>query len=155
LLFVALGVGVFVEAWTMPRLENRGVHPLTIPGLTPGLLALALILCGGLLTAKAWRAGAGRTGWIALAALARGREAVRVGAALLLVLLYTLVLVGWLPFGIASALFVFVFIATFEIVLPSGPVRMRQTLVWGAGVAAVTGAVVIQVFERVFLVRLP
>lgn len=155
LAFVALGLGVFAASWGMPRLENRGVHPLTAPGLVPGMLALALIVCGGLLAAKARRGAAGRTGWRALAGLLRGFEAVRVAAALVLVLIYTLLLVGWLPFGPAAALFVFAFIATFEIALPSGPVAVRRTLVWGAGVAIVTGVVVVQVFERVFLVRLP
>jgi hypothetical protein len=155
LAFVALGLGVSYAAWTMPRLENRGVHPMTAPGLVPGLLALALVVCGALLAAKAWRGGHGRTGWRALAALARGREAARVAAALVLVLIYTLALVGWLPFGVASALFVFAFVTTFEIALPSGPVAVRRTLVWAAGVAVVTGFAVVQVFERAFLVRLP
>jgi len=153
--FVALGLGVAVASWTMPRLENRGVHPLTAPGLVPGLLALALILCGGLLAAKAWRAGAGRAGWRALLALAHGPEARRVAATLALALVYTLGLVGRLPFGVATAMFVLAFIATFEIALPSGPVAARRTLAWGAAIAVVVGVVVVQVFERVFLVRLP
>lgn len=155
LAFVALGVATLYLAWTMPRLENRGVHPLTVPGLVPGLLAAALILCGGLLAAKAWRGPDLRTGLLALLALGRSREAARVGAVLTLVLVYTLLLVGWLPFWLASALFVFAFIVTFEVVLPSEPPALGRTLAWAAAVGLVSGVAVVLVFERAFLVRLP
>jgi hypothetical protein len=84
LAFVALGVATFYGAWTMPRLENRGIHPLTAPGLLPGVLAAALILCGVLLAAKAWRGPAVRAGLADLVALGRSREAARTGAALAL-----------------------------------------------------------------------
>ena len=42
LLFVLVGLAVLYGSWTMPRLANRGIHPLTAPGLVPGVLALAL-----------------------------------------------------------------------------------------------------------------
>jgi Tripartite tricarboxylate transporter TctB family len=155
LVFVALGLATLYGAWTMPRLENRGVHPLTVPGLVPGLLAVALILCGGLLAAKAWRGPGLRPGLRALLALGRSREAARVGAVLALVLTYTLLLVGWLPFWLASALFVFGFIVTFEVALPSEPPVLGRTLAWAAAVALVSSAAVVLVFERAFLVRLP
>src|SRR5688500_10201568 len=98
LVFVALGLALLYGSWTMPRLEERGVHPLTVPGLVPGLLALAFVLCGGLLAAGAWRAGDLRAGLAALLALARGPATRRVAAALGLILFYTLGLVGGLPF---------------------------------------------------------
>ena len=73
-----------------------------------------------------------------------------------LVLVYTLVLVGWLPFWLATALFVFAFIAAFELAARRlrrrGP---RRTLAWAAAVALVAGVAVVLVFERGFLVRLP
>jgi hypothetical protein len=155
LVFVALGLATFWASWTMPRLENRGIHPLTAPGLLPGALAVALTACGLLLAAKAWRGPDLRRGLVGLLALAAGREAVRVGAALALVLVYTLGLVGRLPFGVASALFVFGFIVTFELVLPSGPTALRRTLAWAAVVAVVASTAVVLVFEHAFLVRLP
>jgi putative tricarboxylic transport membrane protein len=153
--FAALGLAVLVGSWQMPRPEERGVHPLTVPGLVPGLLGLALLLCGGLLAAGAWRAGDLRAGLAALAGLARGPEAQRVGIALALVLLYTLVLVGWLPFSVATALFVFAFIVAFELLLAPAPPSPGRTLAWAAAVAIVAGVAVVLVFERGFLVRLP
>ena len=70
LVFVDVGLATLYGAWTMPRLEIRGIHPLTAPGLLPGVLAAALILCGVLLAAKAcartrrarWAGGPGGAG---------------------------------------------------------------------------------------------
>jgi Tripartite tricarboxylate transporter TctB family len=153
--FVLLGIALLYGAVTMPTLENRGVHPLTAPGLVPGGLAIALILCGGLLAAGARRGGGIGEGLRALAAIFRGPEAARVGSAVVLVLVYTLGLVGWLPFWLATALFVFAFILCFEQLLPNGAYVPRRTLLWGATVALVAGWAVVLVFERGFLVRLP
>jgi putative tricarboxylic transport membrane protein len=155
IVFVLLGLALLYGSWTMPRLDERGVHPLTVPGLVPGLLALALIGCGALLAAGAWRAGRLRPGLTALAALAWSPAAVRVGAALALVLVYTLGLVGRLPFWLATALFVFASVVVFEVVLAPLSPRVGRTLAWAAGVALVTGVAVVLVFERGFLVRLP
>jgi hypothetical protein len=151
--FVVLGLALLYASWTMPRLENRGVHPLTVPGLVPGLLAVALVVCGAMLAASAWRTGRG--GLAGLAALAASPQAGRVATALALVLVYTLILVGWLPFWLATALFVFAFIVAFELLLAPPPPRPARTLAWAAAIAVATGAVVVLVFERGFLVRLP
>jgi putative tricarboxylic transport membrane protein len=155
LVFVALGLAVLYGSWTMPRLEERGIHPLTVPGLVPGLLALALLLCGGLLAAGAWRAGNLGPGLAALLALAGGPAARRVAVALGLILAYTLGLVGWLPFWLSTALFVFAFVVSFEVWLTPATPPLGRTLAWAAGVALVTGVTVVLVFERGFLVRLP
>jgi hypothetical protein len=56
LVLVALGLIIFYLSWTMPRLENRHVHPATIPGLVPIFLSIALTVCGLLLL---WRSAAG------------------------------------------------------------------------------------------------
>jgi len=152
--FVLLGLAVLYGAWTMPRLENRGVHPLTAPGLVPGLLAVALVACGAMLAAGA-RRGNLRAGLAGLAALGLGPQAGRVATALALVLVYTLILVGWLPFWLATALFVFAFIVAFEVLLAPPPPSLARTLAWAAGIALGAGVGAVLVFERGFLVRLP
>ena len=70
-------------------------------------------------------------------------------------LVYTLGLVGWLPFWLATALFVFGFIVVFEVVLAPRAAALARTLAWAAAVALVAGVAVVLVFERGFLVRLP
>jgi putative tricarboxylic transport membrane protein len=138
----------------MPRLEARRIHPITVPGLVPGILSLVLLLLGVMLAVKSWRAPhAG--GWRALLALLSTWQAARVGALVALVLVYTLGLVGWLPFWLASMLFVFSFIVVFEVALPAGPVDLRASLIWAVIVAIGAGLAISTVFERIFLVRLP
>jgi putative tricarboxylic transport membrane protein len=150
-----LGLALLYGSWTMPRLEERGVHPLTVPGLVPGLLALALLACGAMLAVGAWRGGNLGPGLAGLAALAAGPQAGRVATAMALVLVYTLGLVGWLPFWLATALFVFAFIVAFELVLAEERPPLARTLAWATAVALAAGIGAVLVFERGFLVRLP
>ncbi len=151
---VILGLLVFYLSWTMPRLEARHVHPATIPGLVPMLLGAALTVCGAFLGLGAWRIRA-PNGWRALGLVLLTRQAMRVVAVLALALVYTLVLVGWLPFWAASMLFVFSFIFLFEVVLTRELTHVLRSVLWGLTVAIVAGAGIAYVFERIFLVRLP
>jgi hypothetical protein len=152
--FVLLGAAILYASWTMPRLENRGVHPLTVPGLVPGMLSAVLIVCGGLMGLRALRA-ATPGGWQLLGAALTGREARRAAVLSALALVYTLGLVGWLPFWAATGIFVFAFILVFEVWLAETPRKLTVSLPWALGLAVVTSAVVVLVFERAFLVRLP
>lgn len=154
IVLVALGLAVFYLSWTMPRLENRHVHPATIPGLVPLFLSIALTICGVLLALRSARAPAAG-GWPGLAALFFTRPALRVIVILGLALFHTLVLVGWLPFWAAAMIFIFVFIMIFETWLADAPTTPLNSLIWAACIAVAGGWGIFYVFERVFLVRLP
>lgn len=154
IVLVALGLVVTYFSWTMDRLEMRRIHPATIPGLVPLILGGALTLCGTLLairSARLDRPGAGA----ALVRVLVSWTAVRVLTVLGLALVYTLLLVGNMPFWLASSLFIFTFIVLFETVLADQPGSLVRTLVWGTVVALAGGLGVYFVFERIFLVRLP
>jgi hypothetical protein len=154
IVLVALGLLVFYLSWTMPRLEARRIHPATIPGLVPMLLGGALTICGALLGLHAWRVKA-PGGWRALGGIFLTSQAKRAATVLALALIYTLVLVGWLPFWAASMLFVFSFIFLFEVVETEVRANVLRTILWGLAIAIVAGAGISYVFERIFLVRLP
>ncbi|SFV37952.1 putative tricarboxylic transport membrane protein [Devosia crocina] len=154
LIFIVLGVAVFYGAWTMDRLEVRRIQPLTIPGLVPGMLSLALTVCGVVLTLRSLRQSMpGDWQFLGQAILsgATGRAMV----VMALALVYTLGLVGTLPFWAATFLFVFAFIMVFECWLAEPRKPILPSLLWALGIAVVTSATVTLVFERVFLVRLP
>lgn len=153
-IFVALGLVITYFSWTMDRLEVRRIHPSTIPGLVPLILGIALTLCGGLLGWRAWKLNMPGSG-AALARLFVSWSAVRVLAVLGLALVYTLVLVGRMPFWLASGLFIFSFIVLFETVLADHPGSLPRTLIWGAIVALGAGLGINYVFGEIFLVRLP
>ena len=80
--------------------------------------------------------------------------------AAVLCLVYPLVLVGWLPFWLATGLFVFAFIVAFEWSPQDGEAapssaRQRAVLLWAAVQSVLVAAIVSIVFQELFLVRLP
>ncbi len=152
--FVVLGILVSYGSWIMPRLENRRINPATVPGLVPGMLGVALTVCGLLLLIKAIRTDA-PGGWRALWQLFPTLAGARVAAMLVTTLTFTLVLVGWLPFWAATVVFVFAFIVIFELWLTAERAPWRATLLWAAAIAVSSAVGVYLVFQRLFLVRLP
>ena len=146
---LALALAMTAGAWGMDRLEMRRIHPLSAPGLVPGMLGLALAVCAVVLIA-----GAGRRGLANPLAGAERGPTLRLAACLALTLAYPLVLVGTLPFWLATALFVAAFVAAFE--WEPRPVSGHARAL---GVAAVMGLIAgpltAFVFQELFLVRLP
>ena len=147
-LLVVFAAGVVGESWRMPRLEDLGVHPMSAPGLTPGLLGLVLLGLSLALLIRSVRqprlieaaAADGEPG-------AAGRTLLTLG----LTLAYAIGLVGRVPFWLATGLFVFAFVGIF------GWDRGRpvRSLITALVMAVVTAVAVTLLFERVFLVRLP
>ena len=154
IVLIALGLVVTYFSWTMDRLEVRRIHPSTIPGLVPLILGIALTLCGGLLAFRSAKLDIKGSGAALFHALVSW-QAVRVLAVLGLALIYTLGLVGRMPFWLASALFIFIFITLFETVLADEPKPLPWTLFWALLVALSAGIGIHYVFGQIFLVRLP
>lgn len=153
LVFVVLGAVVFYLSYTMPRLEARNIHPTTIPGLVPMALGAGLFILGGLLALKARKGIAGE--WDRFFAVFRTLEVARSMAALGLVLVFTLVLVGSMPFWAASMIFLFAFVVMMEGVLTPTRASWTSILLWAALTAALAGSAIYYLFAELFLVRLP
>lgn len=137
------GAAVF-ESWRMPRLENLGIDPLTAPGVTPALVGGVLTLLGLMLFVRSLSSfGAARAepqrGW--------GRLVVT----LALCLAYALGLVGRVPFWLATALFVGVFVLVFT----WDRAHALRRIAIAVGLAVATAAAVTYLFQSIFLVRLP
>jgi len=149
LVLFALGAAMTYGGYVMDRLEIRQIHPASIPGLVPMILGLALMLCAVLLALGADKAHdpdapAPDVAW---------RD---VFVALGFCCLYALGMVGTLPFGVATAIFVAVFSGWFlwpDAEAGTGP-RLRVAagvVIFGALVATATSTL----FQYGFLVRLP
>lgn len=154
IMLTGLGIAVAWNAYGMDRLEARRINPFTVPGLVPFILGLALSGLGLLLALRSWRLSVPGAG-AALFRAVLSWSAVRVMAVLALALAFTLGLVGWLPFWLASSLFVFGFILLFETVLADAPTPLPRALFWALAVGFGTGLGVSYVFGDIFLVRLP
>jgi hypothetical protein len=148
---LAFGLGVVALALRMPTFVEQSHTGLTAPGIVPGFHGAVIALLSILLGLRALRRGALRGGAHGQA-LAPG-DGRRLAIAAALGILYAGVLVGRLPFWLASALFVFAFTTAFE--WENGSQGRARRLVEAALLGLGTGLAVMLVFERVFLVRLP
>lgn len=143
--WMVFGFAILVLAWRMDRFETMGGTLYTAPGLVPGLFGLLLMLMGGLLALR------GRRGLRAGATadpgpLLNGRLALM----LVLTLVYAGVLVGRAPFLPATMVFVALFTWAY-----GGESSARRRLLTAVLSGLIAASVIVLVFERIFLVRLP
>ena len=154
--FFVLSAAILVLAWRMPTYADQGGQIYTAPGLVPSFYGVVI----GLLSL--WLGGAGiarrraRAGSADHARPDSGNSNARFALAAGLGLLFIVGLIGRMPFWLAAAIFVTLFVAAFEWRPGLAPRRARQAA-WRSrsSRAFVTGIAVTLVFERVFLVRLP
>lgn len=152
-LWLALAIGIVVISWKMDRLTHLQATIYTAPGLVPGLLGLAIGIMGLLLILRSVRAGALEQPRILAF---RPREHWRLLTALALCLAFALGLLGsGLPFWLAGAIFIAVFVFVFQF----EERKAAGTLMRGAAFAAIFGLIcggaIHYAFQDVFLVRLP
>jgi len=149
--WAALGTVIAVASWRMDRLDDRGINPWSIPGLTPGVVGALMIVLAMVLALQS-----GRTG-------APPAEAAPTPGSLRRTLLAVVLCVGFagvalghgLPFVIEGALFVFVFTTLFSWPDWRERGRVRRGLVQTLAIAVAASAFISWLFESVFLVRLP
>lgn len=155
--WVAFGSAVLIGSITMDRLAQQNINPVTVPGLLPGLLGLAMILLGSALGVRSWRRGA-------LAHRAppptgdEREQRKRVWIAIALCMGYGVVLIGHgIPFWLASTVYVTASILVFQGISRDPLERRLDVKTWIKAVVIGAGASVVTwlVFERVFLVRMP
>ena len=142
--WMVFGLAILIGAWRMDRFEAMGATLYTAPGLVPGVYGLLLIVLGGVLV---WR---GRRRAHPAAAAPGPMFNRRIAWTLVLTLAYAAVLVGRMPFTLATVLFVGAFTFMFA---DGGPAWRRLALAASSGV--LTAVAIVLVFERLFLVRLP
>lgn len=148
--FFLLGIAMLVGGWTMDRLEVRQIHPASIPGLVPIILGGLLALCAVLLWVQSHKDVAG-----ADAPFLQNGSWARLGITAMLCGIYALVLVGWLPFFWATALFVAAFTGVFSWSMDGQASDHLKTLLAVVAFGLLMSLGTSQLFEKVFLVRLP
>lgn len=147
--WIAAGAAIVIASWRMDRFEQMGATVYTMPGLVPGIVGVVLALLGAALMLRAWRSAAREAD--AGAAPPEPLWNARVLQMLVLCMAYAGGLVGRVPFTLATALFTGAAVAWFA-PRDDAPIR-RYGLALAAGLG--TALVIVLVFERLFLVRLP
>jgi len=155
--WIVFGIAVLVGSARMDRLEQQNINPVTVPGLLPGLLAIAMILLGGVLGVRSLRRNALALPLPPVTSDQREQNR-RVWIAIALCVGYGVVLVGHgIPFWLASTLYVTVSILVFKRLSRDPDERRLDARAWVQSlvIGATSSVVTWLVFERVFLVRLP
>lgn len=139
-----IGAAMLYGGFVMDRLEIRQIHPASIPGLVPIFLGAALMLCAVLLFSSSPPADPDaprETGSTRDFIFAAG-----------LGVFYAVVLVGRVPFVLATALY----IASFIFIFSTGdPARRRHRTIFAVVFAGLFAVAIGALFRYGFLVRLP
>jgi putative tricarboxylic transport membrane protein len=153
--FFAVGVAIIYAAWRMPTFREQLGQIYTAPGLVPALYGTIIVVLALWLAARSIGRGALKRGEKHARQVPEGYSNLRLALAVALCCGFAVGMVGRLPFWLATAIFVFLFILLFEW-RRDQPWRERAIRIASAALIGVgTGAAVMLVFTRVFLVRLP
>jgi len=141
----------------MPRLQHLKIHPLSVPGIVPAFIGMVLLLFGTILVIRSIRRGGHRLGF-SYEGFRRllskpGNQYLLLTA--ILTIGYAGFLIGFLPYWLATGLFIFLFVFLFEWERGMSVAQWRRRLISAGIIAAVSSAAVTLVFERLFLVTLP
>ena len=158
-LWGAFGTVVIVASWRLPRLEQMGINPWSVPGLTPGLIGAAIVLIALALALRAWRdapaSGTQPPDETAIDA-ASSAPLRRSALAAVLCLAFAGISLGHgLPFVLEAALFVFVFVCVFSWRTWRAEGNWVRGVVSTLLVAVLSSSFIAWLFSAVFLVRLP
>ena len=150
-LWIALGAVIVGEALRMDRFTEMGSSLYTMPGFVPGMVGALIVLLGAALVFRGWRRQRIATPQADAPAGTERFLNRRVLITLALSLGYAAGLIGRLPFGVSTAIYVAAFVWIF-----SPPEHsLRRRLVHAAITGIATAVVVVLVFEKLFLVTLP
>lgn len=157
LILIGLSLYVIVEAWRMPRLEHLKIHPLSVPGLVPAFLASVLLIFGAVLVIRSALKGGHRlsVSFRGFSQSLRTPANRRVLLTAFLCLTYALLLIGRLPYVLATGLFIFVFVLLFEWKPGQNLLQQKGLILSAVGIAILSSIAIALVFERLFLVSLP
>ncbi|MBM4277346.1 MAG: hypothetical protein FJ130_05595 [Deltaproteobacteria bacterium] len=157
LALIGLSLYVLIESWRMPRLEHLKIHPLSVPGLVPAFLASVILIFGTALVIRSILRGGHRLGFT----LEGFRQILnkpgnrRLLLTAILSIGYAVLLIGTLPYWLATGIFILLFIILFEWKQGMDSATWRRYLISGILIAILASTTITLVFERLFLVALP
>jgi len=157
IVLIVFSLTVLEESWRMPRLEQLGAHPMSAPGLVPGVLAAVLLILGSVLTLRSVKRGGHHLGLNGESIGRAFREPgnLRCLITLVMCIVYAGFLIGSIPYWLGTGIFVFLFVTIFEW-RPGLETSARiKALAIAVIMGVVVSAAVTWIFQEVFLVTLP
>lgn len=157
LLLFIFGIAVLIASIKMPRFEEQGANPYSVPGIVPGFLGVAvaflsLILFIRSVIQKGYKLGLTRE---VVKGFLNSDSTKRFFLSLTLCVTYGAFVLGRIPYHIATGLFVLVFIIAFEFQFKENLLSQRKTIIGSVVEAVLVSAGVTFLFRYLFLVKLP
>lgn len=151
--FFLVGGAIVWQAFSMPTFRERQGEIFTAPGIVPGFYGVIICFLSVLLGGRA--VGRARRGLGPTAAGSASKGLLGLALVACLCLVFAIGLVTRLPFWLASAIFVSVFILIFEWEKNASRASRARLLAISLAIGLIAGIAISLVFERAFLVRLP
>jgi len=151
------GTVICILSIKMPKMEELGANPYSVPGIVPGFLGviiafLALVLFWRSLHQGGYRLELTGEKWVAFFRDASYR---RVLMTIMLGVIYGVGLLDRVPYALTTFLYVFAFVAMFEYQRDKPFQEQKKTVLWAGVQAGLTAGIVAAVFRYLFLVNLP
>lgn len=157
---IVLLVFAFTVTWmalSMPRLEEKNINPYTAPGVVPGILGVIIFILALIMFVRTLRSSdfLPKIEKGNLKSLLKDAGTMRLSVSLALCLVYALILIGNIPYILATFVFVFAFILCFDLKFDAAQGSRKRIIIVALIEAVLTAAAVSAAFEYLFLVDLP
>jgi hypothetical protein len=157
LLLMGFGIWIVIHSFKMPRFEDLGANPFSVPGIVPGILGtiifiLSLAVFIRALRQKGYRLGLNRT---TVRKFFRDASMQRMLLSSMLCIIYGMVFVGKTNYYLATFIFVLAFLILFQYNVSERFSNQWRLLLNSLVQALLTAGVVGAVFRYLFLVDLP
>lgn len=157
IVLIVFSLTIVVMSYTMPRLERRGIDPLSAPGVVPGMIGMVLLCLALILFFRSIRNG----GYRFFQDNGRSEKTVHQGAiirvtlTLFISLIYSIGFLGRLNYSVSTGIFIFTFICLFEMQAGKPLWEQRKIFFFALLQAVAASALITLVFQNLFLIDLP
>ena len=157
ILLMLFGIWIVIHSLQMPRFQNLGANPFSVPGIVPGVLGtiifvLSLAVFIRSLRRKGYQLGLSRD---KVKRYIEDPSTQRMLLTTLICVIYGLAMIGHMNYYLATFLFVLFFLLLFQFRSVENAVTRRKMMITAVVQAVLTAAVVGSVFRYLFLVDLP
>jgi len=148
---------VIVLSIRMPRMEEVGADPYSVPGIVPGFLGVIMFFLSVILLVRSIL----KTGYkldldgVKVTAFFKDKASIRVLMTIIISVIYGAVLLGRMPYVLVTFLYVMVFVFMFEYRFDQKFHAQGKTVLFSFIQAILVAGIVAAVFRYVFLVKLP
>ena len=157
IVLMTFGIWVVVHSIRMPRFENLGANPFSVPGIVPGLLGIVIFLLSLVVFLRSLKNSGHRLGINAavIRNFVNDASVQRMLVTILVCCIYGLGLIGRINYYAATFLFVLAFLLLFQYRQSQKDRATGKLMALSVLQALLTAGAVGAVFRYLFLVELP